>query len=117
MLIYKVLRGPEWAALQADGCSLGAPIDLADGYVHFSTGAQLAQTLAKHFAGQTGLMLLACDTDALGEALRWEPSRGGGLFPHLYRPLKISDVTWSRPLKEGADGPIAPGDLSDTAPG
>ena len=118
MLIYKVLRGSEWAALQADGRSPGAPVDRADGYVHFSTAAQLAGTIAKHFAGETGLRLLACDAEALGEALRWEPSRGGALFPHLYRPLEAADVAWSRPLADGAHGPLVPDDLDpdDLAP-
>lgn len=115
MVIYKILRGPEWAALQEEGRTRGAPADLADGYVHFSTGTQLAETLAKHFTRQSGLILLACEADALGDALRWEPSRGGVLFPHLYRALEMGDLLWSRPLADGPDGPVAPVDL--TAPG
>jgi uncharacterized protein (DUF952 family) len=103
MLIYKIFRAAEWAALQAEGQSLGAPVDLADGYVHFSTAAQARETAAKHFAGEDGLVLLALEADALGEALRWEPSRGGALFPHLYRELRLSDVLWHRdlPLVDG----------------
>jgi uncharacterized protein (DUF952 family) len=98
MLIYKIFRAPEWAALQAQGETLGAPVDIADGYVHFSTAEQAAETAAKHFAGQTGLVLLALDSTKLGDALTWEPSRGGALFPHLYRPLRITDVLWHKPL-------------------
>lgn len=98
MLIYKIFRAPEWADLQARGETHGAPVDIADGYVHLSTAAQATGTAARHFAGEDGLVLLALDADALGEALRWEPSRGGALFPHLYRPLRLSDVLWHRPL-------------------
>ncbi|MEL7099539.1 MAG: DUF952 domain-containing protein [Pseudomonadota bacterium] len=98
MLIYKILRTPEWDALQADGATAGAPIDVADGYVHFSTAKQAAETAAKHFAGATGLWLLALEADTLGDALKWEPSRGGALFPHLYAPLRLADVVWAKPL-------------------
>ena len=98
MLIYKIFRASEWAQLQENGATLGAPVDLADGFVHFSTAQQAAETAAKHFAGQDGLHLLAVQADSLGAALKWEPSRGGALFPHLYRPLKLSDVLWHRPL-------------------
>ncbi|OAN66794.1 hypothetical protein A8B83_19470 [Rhodobacteraceae bacterium EhC02] len=98
MLIYKIFRADEWAALQAQGETLGAPIDIADGYVHFSTAAQAQETAAKHFAGEDGLTLLALDADSLGEALTWEPSRGGALFPHLYRTLRLSDILWHKPL-------------------
>jgi uncharacterized protein (DUF952 family) len=98
MLIYKIFRGPEWADLRARGESLGAPVDLADGYVHFSTAAQAPETAAKHFAGAEGLMLLAVESERLGDALKWEPSRGGALFPHLYRALRLSDVVWAQPL-------------------
>lgn len=98
MLIYKIFRGPEWAHLQAEGETDGAPIDVSDGYVHFSTAAQAAETAAKHFAGVEGLWLLALEADGLGPELKWEPSRGGALFPHLYRRLRLSDVLWSRPL-------------------
>ena len=92
MLIYKILRGPEWDALRDEGETQGAPVDLADGFVHFSTAAQAAETAAKHFAGEDGLMLLAVEADRLGDALKWEVSRGGALFPHLYRALTLSDV-------------------------
>ncbi|MCG6557859.1 DUF952 domain-containing protein [Ruegeria sp. 1NDH52C] len=103
MLIYKIFRADEWAALTCDGQSAGAPVDLADGFVHFSTAQQAAETAAKHFAGAEGLVLLACEADAMGEALKWEVSRGGALFPHLYRELRLSDVVWSQtlPLVDG----------------
>lgn len=104
MLIYKIFRAPEWQHLQAEGRTDGAPIDVADGYIHFSTAGQAAETAAKHFAGEEDLVLLALDTETLGDALKWEPSRGGQLFPHLYRPLTLEDVLWSRdlPLVGGA---------------
>ena len=98
MLIYKIFRADEWATLQADGETRGAPVDLADGFVHFSTAKQAAETAAKHFARAEGLMLLALDADGLGDALKWEVSRGGALFPHLYRVLRLSDVLWAKPL-------------------
>jgi uncharacterized protein (DUF952 family) len=98
MLIYKIFRADEWAALQRDGETAGAPVDLADGFVHFSTAEQAAETAAKHFAGQEGLVLLACDGDAMGDALKWEVSRGGALFPHLFRKLRMEDILWDRPL-------------------
>ena len=98
MLIYKIFRTDEWAALRAQKETAGAPVDLADGYIHFSTLEQAPETAAKHFAGEDGLMLLAIETEPLGDALKWEPSRGGALFPHLYRDLKLSDVHWAQPL-------------------
>jgi len=101
MLIYKVLRPAEWAELEAAGETAGSAADRADGFVHFSTAGQLPGTLARHFAGETGLMLLAVDAAAAGPALRWEPSRGGLLFPHLHRGLTRAEVLWSRPLAEG----------------
>ncbi|MFD1883311.1 DUF952 domain-containing protein [Paracoccus pacificus] len=98
MLIYKIFRRDEWAQMQADGLTSGAPVDLADGFIHFSTAGQAQDTAAKHFAGAEGLWLVAVDADRLGPDLRWEVSRGGALFPHLYRPLRMSEVIWSRPL-------------------
>lgn len=82
----------------------GAPVDLADGFIHFSTGLQVRETAAKHFAGQADLLLVAVDPAKLGDALRWEPSRGGALFPHLYAPLPLDAVQWVKPLPLGADG-------------
>ena len=112
MLIYKIFRAPEWADLDTNGETAGAPIDLADGYIHFSTAEQAAETAAKHFAGVDGLILAALDADALGDALKWEPSRGGALFPHLYRKLKRDEVLWARPLflQDGAH--VFPADMA-----
>ncbi len=101
MLIYKIFRLPEWADFEAVGESFGSPDDRADGFVHLSTAEQVPGTLERHFAGETGLMLLALDADAAGPSLRWEPSRGGALFPHLYRPLARTDILWSRPVEDG----------------
>ena len=98
MLIYKVFRADEMAAFLAAGSTLGAPVDLADGFVHMSTADQLGGTLAKHFAGETDLTLLAIEADTLGDDLVWEVSRGDALFPHLYRELRIGDVVWHRPI-------------------
>lgn len=91
MLAYKVLRANEWADLQA-GDFKGAAVDVADGFVHLSTAGQLAETLAKHFAGVSGLVVAAVDLDVFGEAVRWEVSRGGELFPHLYGRLTMAAV-------------------------
>ncbi len=98
MLIYKIFRAPEWAELRRNRTTAGAPIDVADGYVHFSTAAQAGETAAKYFADVDDLFLVAVDADALGDDLRWEPSRGGALFPHLYREMRIEDVHWAQPL-------------------
>lgn len=104
MMIYKVLRAAEWAQLQADGLTQGAPVDLTDGFVHFSTAGQLATTLSRHFAAEKDLTLLACDAARLSDDLRWEPSRGGDLFPHLYRPLRLDDIAWSRDIARDDHG-------------
>jgi len=98
MKIYKIFRTDEWADLRAKGETQGAPIDVTDGYVHFSTAQQAAETAAKHFAGVDDLVLLCCDAGAMGADLRWEVSRGGAEFPHLYRRLKMTDVEWAQPL-------------------
>ena len=98
MMIYKIFRAAEWQALQTTGETDGAPVDVADGFVHFSTKAQAAETAARHFADQDGLMLLGVDSGALGAALKWQPSRGGALFPHLFGRLHLRDVAWAKPL-------------------
>lgn len=98
MMIYKIFRSDEWQHLRQQGQTLGAPIDLQDGYIHFSTAAQAAETAARHFAGQTDLMLAAVAPDGLGADLKWEISRGGAAFPHLYRALHLTDVVWCQPL-------------------
>jgi len=104
MRIYNILRAGEWAELLEKGATEGAPVDKADGFIHFSTAEQVAETAARHFAGAEGLILAAFEADDLGPALRWEPSRGGALFPHLYGPLRRADVLWHAdlPLKDGA---------------
>lgn len=108
MPIYKILRRPEWDAFRAAGETEGAPVDLADGYIHFSTAAQVAETAAKWFATESDLVLVAFDADRLGPALKWEPARDGQLFPHLYRPLQLSEVVWDKSLPLGATGHIFP---------
>ena len=97
-MIYKIFRTPELEALRTQGSTLGAPVDLADGYIHFSTAAQAPETAAKHFAGAEGLWLIGVDEAALGTALKWEVSRGGADFPHLYAPLRLDQVAWAQPL-------------------
>jgi uncharacterized protein (DUF952 family) len=104
MVVYKIVATEEWAKAQAAGVFTGAAIDRADGFIHFSTAEQAPETAAKWFAGRDDLTLAAIDADALGDDLRWEPSRGGALFPHLYGPLPMSAVVWSRPLPRGSDG-------------
>lgn len=108
MPIYKIFRRPEWDQFRAAGRTRGAPIDLVDGYIHFSTAAQVAETAAKHFATESDLVLVAVDADRLGPGLRWEPSRGGQLFPHLYRELVLDEVLWDKSLPLGATGHIFP---------
>jgi len=97
MLIYKIFRADEWAAMQAEGETVGAPIDVADGYIHFSTAETVAETAAKYFTGAAGLFLLAIETEGL-DPLKWEPARKDVLFPHLYRKLRMEDVVWAQPL-------------------
>ena len=92
-LAYKVLTASQMAALETDRVFAGAPIDLADGYIHLSTADQLTETVDKHFSGQADLHVAAVDLGSLGEAVRWEESRGGQLFPHLYSALPIDAVT------------------------
>lgn len=102
--IYKICPASLWRAAERAGVFTGAPVDIADGYIHFSTAAQAAETAAKHFAGQSDLLLVSVDTAKLGDKLTWEPSRGGALFPHLYAPLSLSAVVKVEPLPLGADG-------------
>ena len=108
MLIFKILTAEQWESLEREGFTEGAPVDLADGYIHFSTAAQLRETAARHFAGQDGLVLAAVDADAVDDALKWEPSRGGDLFPHLYRSLFLADVLWAKPMPLGPSGHAFP---------
>ena len=103
-LIFKLVATGEWRDAESAGVFDGAAVDRADGYIHFSTAAQAAETAAKWFAGRNDLTLVAVDPEALGADLKWEPSRGGALFPHLYASLPMSAVVWSRPLPLGPDG-------------
>lgn len=103
-LIYKILSEQLWREARERGNLLGAPVDLADGFIHFSTAAQVRETAARHFGGETGLVLLGVDPESLGRALKWEPFRGGDLFPHLYAPLPVESVVSERPLDLGPDG-------------
>ena len=111
-LIFKIVGASEWRAAEAAGVFLGAAIDRADGFIHFSAADQAEETAAKWFNGRADLMLIGVEAEALGEALRWEVSRGGALFPHLYGPLPLAAVVWSRPLPLGADGRHAFGRLA-----
>jgi uncharacterized protein (DUF952 family) len=110
--IYKIAPPDLWRDAQAKGAFLGAPVDLAEGFIHFSTAAQLRETAAKHFAGQEDLLLVAVDPVKLGGLLRYEVSRGGALFPHLYGPLPMEAVVWVKPLPLGASGHVFPDDLA-----
>lgn len=103
---YKVLTADQMAALDQDGQFAGAPIDLADGYIHLSTHAQLTETVDKHFAGQSDLWVAAVDLDALGNAVKWEPSRGGQLFPHIYAALPLDAVIAYGPLVRDNAGAV-----------
>lgn len=104
---YKVLTTEQLTALERDGTFAGAPVDLADGYIHLSTAAQLTETVDKHFAGQDDLTVAAVDLTAYaGETVRWEESRGGQLFPHLYQPLLLETVIAYGPLRRDENGTV-----------
>ncbi len=103
---YKILTAAQMAMLEADGRFAGAPVDLADGYLHLSTAEQLTETADKHFAGQTDLHVAAVDLGSFGAALKWEKSRGGQLFPHLYGPLLLETVIAYGPLEREGDGTV-----------
>jgi uncharacterized protein (DUF952 family) len=102
--VYKIVPDNIWRDARTKGVFKGAEIDHRDGYIHFSTGTQARETARLHFSGLTGLILVAVNALALGEALRFEPSRGGDLFPHLYGTLPLSAVLWEMPLLIGVDG-------------
>jgi len=102
--LYKISGRDDWAAACAAGVFAGAPVDLADGFIHFSTATQVAETAAKHFAGRDDLVLVALAAEPFGDRLRWEPSRGGALFPHLYGTFDPATASRVVPLPLGPDG-------------
>ena len=102
--IYKICERAYWRLAEQAGTYRGSAVDARDGFIHLSTAAQLAGTMEKHFAGSRDLLLVAVDTDRLGPALKWEPSRGGELFPHLYAALPLSAVRWTKPLPDELAG-------------
>lgn len=103
-IIYKIVPRELWQQARRNGVFCGAAIDLQDGYIHFSTASQALETARRHFTGIEGLLLVAVDALALGQALRFEPSRGGDLFPHLYADLPLDAVLWEKPLPLGDNG-------------
>lgn len=103
-IIYKICPQSLWKEAEKTNSFTGAPIDIQGGYLHFSTAEQVKETASKHFAEQSDLLLIAIDADKLGPTLRYESSRGGDLFPHLYAPLALSAVLWVKPLPLGSDG-------------
>lgn len=111
-IVYKICSDELWREAERKGHFDGAPIDLADGYIHFSTSSQVRETAAKHFFGKENLVLVAVSAAQLGSALKWEVSRGGALFPHLYGPLDVSATLWTRPLPLDSNGAhVFPADL------
>lgn len=104
VLVYKILRAREWREAQAEGVFRGSAADRADGFIHFSTARQARATAAKHFGGESGLIVAAVEAERFGAAMRWEPSRGGDLFPHLYAELPLAAILWTQALPLGEDG-------------
>jgi uncharacterized protein (DUF952 family) len=102
--IYKIASASAWREAERQGVYRGSADDIRDGFIHFSTAAQIAETVRKHFFGQAGLFLIEVDADALGDPLRWEPSRGGDLFPHLFDALDLGAVTNVFELQARSDG-------------
>jgi uncharacterized protein (DUF952 family) len=102
-IIYKICESALWREAERADTFSGAAVDVRDGFIHFSTAAQVRETAAKHFAGATDLVLIAVDAERLGGALKWEVSRGGDLFPHLYGAMPLTAVLWTRPLPLGSD--------------
>ena len=112
-IIYRLLGAAEWQRAQAAGSFLGTEHDRRDGFIHFSTAEQVAETATRYYAGQAALLLVGVSVPALGDALRWEPSRGGALFPHLYASLPVGAVVRIEELTLGADGThLFPSDLA-----
>ena len=106
VIAYKILTTMQFSELQREEVFRGSPADRADGYIHLSTAPQLSGTLEKHYAGQTGLFIATVDLACLAEILRWEPSRGGQLFPHLYGPLPIAAIIATTEVERLADGTL-----------
>ena len=102
--IYKICERAAWREAEKLGLYRGSAVDHRDGFIHFSTAAQLGETVARHFAGQSDLMLVAVDAGAVGAALKWEASRGGALFPHLYGAMPLTAVRWVEPIRLDGDG-------------
>ncbi|WP_298983636.1 DUF952 domain-containing protein [uncultured Roseibium sp.] len=103
-LIFKIVPQSLWQTAIQEGCFKGAPVDLSDGFIHFSTADQARETAQKHFVSQENLLLAAFDAGVLGDQLKWEPSRGGALFPHLYADLDPATAVWVKELPLGKDG-------------
>ena len=113
-IIFKICRASEWDEAMRAGAYRGSPVDVRDGYIHFSTVAQVAETAARHFAGQSDLVLVAVDAAVLGDKLKWEPSRGGALFPHLYGDLPARAALWAKPLPLDNTGlHVFPAEIAD----
>jgi len=105
-IVYKIMSAAELKQMQRDGVFRGSPVDIADGYIHLSCGTQLAATLDKHFSGVDGLMLAAVDLSRLGDTVRWEPARGGQLFPHIHGRLPVGAVVSVAALERTAEGTV-----------
>lgn len=105
-IVYKIMSAVELQRTRRDGVFLGSPADVADGYIHLSCGSQVAETLDKHYGGVDGLMLVAVDLSLLGDTVRWEPSRGGQLFPHIYGHLPVGAVVSVAPVERTEDGTV-----------
>jgi uncharacterized protein (DUF952 family) len=114
-MVYKICRAAEWEEAERDGFFCGSPVDLRDGYIHLSTASQVADTAAKHFAGAGNLRLIAVNAGALGAELKWEPARGGALFPHLYAVLPVAAALWVKPLPLDESGRYVVPPLTDLA--
>lgn len=104
LFAFKVMTADQWTACKDSGTFAGAPVDIADGYIHLSTREQVVETVAKHFVGQDNLVLAMVDLAALGDSVKWEPSRGGDLFPHIYGPLPRAAITTTARLRLDPDG-------------
>lgn len=105
-LLYKIVPRALWLEAEETGTFTGATVDLEDGFIHLSAADQVVETARRHFAGQSDLLLVAVEAAVLGDALRWEASRGGALFPHLYGPLPVTAAAWAKPLPLGPENHV-----------